>query len=394
MLVAEGALRLIPDRSCEWFDFVQADERFGWMNRPNNLGVYCCEECRTPAQINSKGLRDREIAYEKGGGVFRILVLGDSFMEGYQVALRETMPKVLERKLRAAASEWIEVINGGVGGFGTDNELLFFTHEGVKYGPDLTMLALYLGNDLIDNSRELGPLRPYMLYLSKRYLVREPGGWIFRAYPIAANNGEGAGMLEYGKAVLRDRSKLYRFLRARALGWLDGRTMEKLASWGIVSRQSPALRWAVEKALRPDIPYNMLPFVSRYTPAVEEAVEVTKELLVRLRDEVEAHNSKLFIFLIPWLAQFDPAKWTEYKTNPAVKQVEWDLQKPNRLLARFLESKGILYLDLLPHFTRRKESGASTGYFLVDGHWTKAGHEFAAEVVGSELMRRRLVPAR
>lgn len=82
VLMAEGALRLRPEPTCDWFRFIQADNRFGWIFVPNKVGIYCSEEkrlpeeYRVPIQINSKGLRDREIPYGKEPGVFRILSVG------------------------------------------------------------------------------------------------------------------------------------------------------------------------------------------------------------------------------------------------------------------------------------------------------------------------------
>jgi hypothetical protein len=50
-------------------------------------------------RINEHGLRDRSHAYEPKEGVFRIVVLGDSFMEAYQVLLEESLPYRLQEQL-------------------------------------------------------------------------------------------------------------------------------------------------------------------------------------------------------------------------------------------------------------------------------------------------------
>lgn len=69
--------------------------------------------------INSKGLRDVEHNCEKEEGIFRIVVLGDSFMEAYQVPLEQSFPRLLEKNLNKRSSKKVEVINLGVGGHGT-----------------------------------------------------------------------------------------------------------------------------------------------------------------------------------------------------------------------------------------------------------------------------------
>ena len=45
----------------------------------------------------------------------------------------------------------MEVINAGTGGYSTDQELLWFTTEGIKYRPDLTVL-LVCYNDVLFNA--------------------------------------------------------------------------------------------------------------------------------------------------------------------------------------------------------------------------------------------------
>ena len=52
-------------------------------------------------QINREGLRDVEHQYAKPPGVFRILVLGDSFVEAMHVPLESTFPRRLEERLNA-----------------------------------------------------------------------------------------------------------------------------------------------------------------------------------------------------------------------------------------------------------------------------------------------------
>jgi lysophospholipase L1-like esterase len=95
--------------------------------------------------INSKGLRDREIAYERTPGTLRILMLGDSFTEGWGVAFDETFSKRIER-LYAERGILAEVINAGVGNYNTVMEVNYFLDEGWKYRPHIVVLN-YIFND-------------------------------------------------------------------------------------------------------------------------------------------------------------------------------------------------------------------------------------------------------
>jgi lysophospholipase L1-like esterase len=103
-------------------------------------------------RINSKGFRsDKDHSYSKPDGLIRILTIGDSFTLGYEVNQNETYSVIVEKYLKQQGIN-VEVINAGVSGFSTAEELVFFKEEGIKYNPDILILGFY-ENDLDDNLR-------------------------------------------------------------------------------------------------------------------------------------------------------------------------------------------------------------------------------------------------
>ena len=130
------------------------DPRFGWVLAPGANYVNRLPEEAVPVSYNADGWRDQPRAQDKAKGVMRVLVLGDSFMEAYSVRFEDALPARLER-LIGTAERRVEVINLGVGGYGTLQEYLVFNAVGRGYQPDVVVLAMFLGNDLIDNSQEL-----------------------------------------------------------------------------------------------------------------------------------------------------------------------------------------------------------------------------------------------
>jgi hypothetical protein len=99
---------------------------------------------------NSRGFRDaREFAYAKPAGTLRVLSLGDSHTQGYEVRQEATFSAVLERYL-AKRGVRAEVLNAGVSGFSTAEALAFLENEGYKYEPDVVVLGFY-ANDFEDN---------------------------------------------------------------------------------------------------------------------------------------------------------------------------------------------------------------------------------------------------
>ncbi len=102
----------------------------------------------------------------KPPGSFRVAVLGDSFIEAFQVPDEQTFCARLESGLQdcsALAGRQVEVLNFGVSGYGTAQELLMLRHYVWQYQPDLVLLAFFPGNDLRNNSAELEPykVRPF-----------------------------------------------------------------------------------------------------------------------------------------------------------------------------------------------------------------------------------------
>jgi len=125
----------------------QYDSQLGWVNVPGFRG----QTYGKRLTINSTGLRNREVAFEKPAGVGRILVLGDSFAWGQGVADEDTFATILEKSLADSGRKW-EVINTAVSGWGTDQEYLYLQQTGFKYAPDIVVVSFYMGNDFENNA--------------------------------------------------------------------------------------------------------------------------------------------------------------------------------------------------------------------------------------------------
>lgn len=104
--------------------------------------------------VNSTGLRDRDIPYEKPSGKKRILILGDSVAFGYGVEMEETFAKQWEKWLGEKQPHTWEIINSGVPAYTTEQEARWFEVEGLRYQPDAVVVA-YVMND----PEETHPLR-------------------------------------------------------------------------------------------------------------------------------------------------------------------------------------------------------------------------------------------
>ena len=152
------------------------DNLYGWKNIPG----WQATTINQPLSINSKGLRDREYPYLKPPGTKRILVLGDSYTWGYGVTNEEIYTEVLEEALQQKYPHY-EVINGGVSGWGTDQQYLFLVNEGLKYSPDLVIVAHFF-NDLDEI------LHTKMYGLQKPMFTLQGGEIFLSNYPVPRPN--------------------------------------------------------------------------------------------------------------------------------------------------------------------------------------------------------------
>jgi len=104
----------------------------------------------TPSENrNSLGLRNREV-FPKENGTYRILFLGDSLLWHGETSSGELYTEVLEHRLNTHFSNRpirYEVINAGIPGYTTYQELEFLKIYGLDMDPDLVILCFVL-NDL------------------------------------------------------------------------------------------------------------------------------------------------------------------------------------------------------------------------------------------------------
>jgi len=155
LALLEGAARL-AERSRgggkerdEASRYVEHDPRLGWRKKPGARVRYERREYSVEVAINAHGLRDPERPATPAPGTFRILALGDSFVEGYTVDMPLTVTQVLEKSLSTPACP-VEVLNAGTAAYSTDQEYLFYLDQGVRYAPQVVLLFAYY-NDVLWN---------------------------------------------------------------------------------------------------------------------------------------------------------------------------------------------------------------------------------------------------
>src|SRR5579875_1121158 len=150
LLVVEGLLRLCPalagplSTPAEKIYFARYDPELGWAPRPLVTGIHRDDGFSVFVSQNAWGLR---AAADVGparrvAGRRRILVLGDSYVWGYGAAQHELFTDP------AVAGDGVDLVNFGVSGYGTDQELLFYRRLGTRFDVDEVALIRTLRNEV------------------------------------------------------------------------------------------------------------------------------------------------------------------------------------------------------------------------------------------------------
>lgn len=337
----------------------------GWAFRAGARG-WTTKEGLTYVRVSSDGLRDREHAVGKDAGAHRIALLGDSFCAAYSTPIEETFWSILEKKLDecgAFPGKRVEVLNFGVGGYGTAHELITLRKHVWKYEPDMVVLAYYPGNDLLNNERSLNPnnaaLAPYFV-LRDGELVLDDG---FRDHVLLA---PAALRARNAYADLMNHSELLLFFSALRRGFARAHAEE-----GELTRST-------EEAL--------VPFVPPEEGAMSDAWRVTEALIKVMRDEVAARGADFRVVTLSAPEQVDPrlANRESWKTRLGVP----DLYYQERRLRAFADAEHIRLLALAPAMAER---AGRTGVFFHgkgrmagEGHYNPAGHRAVAELIAAD----------
>jgi len=152
--IGELVVRIAFKQQTVLFPRYQTDYRYGEYTlrgmRPASEFWHTSADGSWRFVTNNRGLRDsRNFAYEKPPGVVRVLSIGDSHTQGYEVRQEETFSAVLERYLESRSVR-AQVLNAGVSGFSTAEELAYLVNEGYRYKPDVVVVGFY-ANDFQDN---------------------------------------------------------------------------------------------------------------------------------------------------------------------------------------------------------------------------------------------------
>lgn len=319
---------------------------------------------------SSRSLATPEYADTKAPGTIRLVLLGDSFTAGrFPIARHWTTLVAADLATRTARP--VEPIRLAVPGTGPQFQLRLFEIEGARLAPDLVVLAFFVGNDFFDElggAFVRGPLDRIALALRARSLAWRLAGNVARLAtglaprpgppdrdPPAAAAGRGGYEVD---AFARDFDETLPSFREEAYLAIEAERLS-LCLAGETGR-----------------------FATRLARVLET--------IDQLDAHVRAIGARFVVLLIPDEYQVDPAVFAAAARHAGRHPADYDLDRPQRDLARALDARGIPVLDLLA--ASRGAAANASLYLPRDTHWNTAGHRLAAAELARFVAEQRLLP--
>lgn len=349
--VLEVGLRLLGFAPVETLN--EFHDKTGWSKTPGKVVERSHPEFEITFEINQQGLRDDELELKKKPGTFRVLMLGDSFVLGYTVDREDLFVDILERWWTSEERR-VEVINAGTEAYSTDQEVVWFLEEGVKYEPDLVLLFPY-DNDIYWNGED-----HYQRFPKPRFL--DDG----TLEPLELEDpGPDSWMSRWGIGV---------FIKSRFLNKADPEGFFEV----------PGAKSRISKELAP--------LLNDEPPFVTEALKRTKGGLSTLRTKCDEIGARLFVVPIPSesVVHEDERKKLQKRLGGLAPHL-WDAARPVRLFLDLAQQLEIESLDPRQRFLALAGEG-ETLYYNLEWHFNPAGNRAFAKFLYAELDDRGVFP--
>jgi lysophospholipase L1-like esterase len=288
--------------------------------------------------VNAMGFRGPEVISPKPSGLFRIAVIGDSVTLGWGVADDETFAAQVERHLHGRfPNQSLDVVNLGVGGYDTRQEVTLLKRNLALLEPDLVVVGFY-SNDAPDAADDNGGSGAGTAGAGgTRIAVSHPeNGQALHMNPTPA-----AGW----NAWLRKSRAIY--VVGRAINRVLGK-----GEWGMA-------RYSMELDI----------LQGRDSPALDQAWKTVATQFGNLRTLADAHGFAVDVVILPCKEQV-MGQYPHAKYQSRVRAI--------------VEPLGFTVIDPLPVMAESKTKGEL--YIPYDrNHPSAFGHRLIAETISQYL---------
>jgi hypothetical protein len=300
--------------------------------------------------VNSAGIRSsRDYSLEKPPATFRILAFGDSFAAGQFLSNEHRFSEILERRVPG-----LEVINFGLEGTGTDQQVLMYEHVGRRYEHDAVMLLPFLQNirrNMVEARPSLDPETGRQVLLPKPRFALVDGRLELRNVPVP---DERRPFDEGDAATLRGTD---------ADVGLSRQVKDGLSRLWLVQQ--------AKKVLYPLLRYD--PFPEYKDPRSAEWLLMAA--LIRRFKELAGQRPLVIV----------PLFYVSY-VRYGMSRAYW------QRFGSLADGRGTYAIDVLPHFRRLGPDAIRCFQEPHDAHLSADGHLVLADALAAEMRSMGLLP--
>jgi hypothetical protein len=289
---------------------------------------------------DSQGFRyNTDISFGHSPNEIRVLSLGDSFTAGYRIGQNETFSSLLEQFLNSKKDgrEYrvlISCIESPVKG------LNYLSKFGIKYKPDVVLLGITLGNDILQSYTGLDSRGPFILDDLHREIRENP---------------------DYNPDILKKLGSLY--IPEQCVTSPSGKRqinnadnvhlMDKLVSYRIISNflkgydgESIISYYGDKERVSLFDGCNGLGMFMKNEPGrIKEAYKRLFRILKMYNILSKKYNFRFIIIIFPQRFQVQKEDWVATKRDHHLKNECFDLMKPNNEIIKFCIKNDIVCID-------------------------------------------------
>ncbi|RIK89939.1 MAG: hypothetical protein DCC71_25740, partial [Proteobacteria bacterium] len=366
--LGEGVLRLLYGGAPPYFfsRIVEHDAQRGWRLVPGDYEFFnVAAFTRVRASISEYGIRSTAapiVAPPRR----RLTVIGDSFVFAEALSDGERFTDALQ----ALVGPDVEVVNAGVPGYGTGQQVLLVEDLRARgFALGSALIHAFFTNDILDNagldydSLDPDPKKP-VFEVRDGALVSTavaPGPPI----PTAAISAQMARRSLFA-ALLRQRVEV------------------------LVASHPGILRGLGGVGVRVPLPRPPGVILGWYAPGWEERWSRTRDVLRQFAQTARAGGADFAIAFIPSPFQAE-AVFEEllraHRDEPLYAAFLDDVDRPQRVLLEFCAVEGLSCFDTTPALRAPRDEPA---YFLHEGHLSAYGSRIVADAFHDEILARGL----
>lgn len=335
--------------------WTEVDALIGWRFTPGSEYWFFKENDHAIAgRINALGWRDRERTRAKAPGVTRVAVLGDSYVEAFQVELDSTFIGVAERALNGRAGARYEFMNFGRSGMSPAEELLVLERDVLPCDPDVVVLLFTPHNDIADvNATTAGDRdRPFFTLDGEGALILDTSFCESRSFQMRKAVGP-----------LKQRSALVSLVAERIQAWRWSRSARSAGTATATGAGAALTREQSLMTARPDTVY-----AANYTLA--------KRLVVEMVRRCEARGVA-FVFMSVPLAYAASEVDALQELDATLDPLFFD-----RDFSTLADTTGFTVVPLADAFLWHHRRHAKPLYWA---HWNYAGHRVAGIALANAI---------